>query len=69
MHCLQDAPDHPALMVKRDGSWKTWTYEEVKSAFTKGCVGWGGVGWGGEGSETFKIGVGVSVAADAVLKS
>ena len=20
-------------MVKRDGSWKTWTYEEVKSPF------------------------------------
>ena len=35
----QDAPDHPALMVKRDGSWKTWTYEEVESfQYCKVCL-------------------------------
>ena len=34
MYCFQDAPDHPALMVKRDGSWKTWTYEEVKKSLS-----------------------------------
>jgi len=28
IRAAEDAPDHPALMVKRDGSWKTWTYEE-----------------------------------------
>jgi len=24
----EDAPDHPALMVKRDGAWQEWTYQE-----------------------------------------
>jgi len=32
MHYMQNSlnqiPDRPALCVKRDGEWKTWTYKD-----------------------------------------